>query len=86
MYVVCTYSITCTIKLNVTVTEIFIFLKQVLDLLAGEKIDWVRDRVPIDEPICGFYGEHCMPGPSNFLVSYSKLQFFRFVFTNKIII
>ena len=33
-------------------------------MLPGATIEWVRDMVPVDEPLCGYRGQHCIPPPS----------------------
>ena len=33
-------------------------------MLPGAKIHWVRDQVPVDEPLCGYRGQNCIPPPS----------------------
>ena len=37
---------------------------QTFNMFDGRYIDWPRNRVPVDEPFCGYRGDKCVPVPS----------------------
>ena len=49
---------------NTKISWGIVFFHKKFTMLPGTKIHWVRDQVPVDEPLCGYRGQHCIPPPS----------------------